>query len=70
MRSPEERAKEMINEFSVVGLQQRSEGIECAFICVKNIIKSRPSYPQGYASTISYWKEVLREIENELKQEL
>jgi hypothetical protein len=36
--TPKEKAQELINRFSKVGLQQREEGIECALICVDEII--------------------------------
>jgi hypothetical protein len=39
MMTPQEKAKELVDKFTVVGLQQRNEGIQCALICVDEIIK-------------------------------
>ena len=36
--TPKEKAKELVNKFTVVGLQQREESIECALICVDEIM--------------------------------
>ena len=40
-----EKAIELVNKFSNVGLQQRNEGIACALIAVDEIIKSDPISP-------------------------
>ena len=32
--TPKEKAKELVDKFTVVGLQQRNEGIQCALIAV------------------------------------
>lgn len=32
--TPQQKAKELVDKFSVVGLQQRNEGIACALIAV------------------------------------
>ena len=64
--TPKDKAKELIDKFSIVGLQQQNEGIECALICVDEIIKANPySEAQKYIpaySTIKYWQEVREEI--------
>ena len=39
MKTPKEKAKELIDKFTVVGLQQRNEGIACALICVDENVK-------------------------------
>ena len=33
------KAKQLINKFSAVGLQQRNEGIACALIAVNQMLK-------------------------------
>lgn len=43
--TPSEKAIELVNKFSNVGLQQRNEGIACALIAVDEIIKSDPRLP-------------------------
>jgi len=53
----EEKANELVDKFSTVGLQQRNEGIACALICVDEIIKN-------YDTTLAFWQEVKKEIEN------
>jgi hypothetical protein len=37
--TPKEKAKELVDKFTVVGLQQRNEGIQCALICVAEMLK-------------------------------
>jgi hypothetical protein len=77
--TPQEKAIELVDMFSVVGLQQRNEGIQCALIAVEEIIYA---YPHTYdmekdstksgediyiimnvRSNIEYWNEVKKEIE-------
>jgi len=53
----EEKANELVDKFSVVGLQQRNEGLACALICVDEII-------ENYDTTLAFWQEVKKEIEN------
>ena len=52
-----EKAEELVEKFSLVGLQQRNEGLACALICVDEII-------ENYDTTLAYWEEVKKEIEN------
>ena len=76
--TPKDKAKELVDKFSVVGLQQRNEGIECALIAVDEIIKNslecfescfnhhrwRGFYDTKMSSMhISYWEQVKEEIE-------
>jgi hypothetical protein len=77
--TPKDKAKELVDKFTVVGLQQRNEGIQCALIAVEEIIYA---YPHTYdmekdvtkdgediyiimnvRSNIGYWNEVKQEIE-------
>ena len=55
--TPKEKAEELVLKFSIVGLQQRSEGIACALIAADEIIK------QVNHSDVGYWKAVKLEIE-------
>lgn len=55
--TPQEKAEELVDKFSLVGLQQRNEGLACALICVDEII-------ENYDTTLAYWQEVKKEIEN------
>lgn len=52
-----EKAEELVDKFTVVGLQQRNEGVQCALICVDEII-------ENYDTTLAFWQEVKKEIEN------
>ena len=76
MTPEKQEAIRLINLFSKVGLQTRSEGIECALICVDEILKTRPGFPypddvglviKGIFNIINYpalyWQEVKQEIE-------
>ena len=63
MTPEKQEAIRLINLFSKVGLQTRSEGIECAKICVDEIIKCTRS---GLGLTIfskEYWYKVKKHIE-------
>jgi hypothetical protein len=55
--TPQEKANELVEKFSLVGLQQRNEGLACALICVDEII-------ENYDTFLAYWQEVKKEIEN------
>jgi len=77
--TPQEKAKELVDKFTVVGLQQRNEGIQCALIAVDEILYAYPhTYEMEKVSTkesediyiimnvrsnIGYWNEVKQEIE-------
>jgi hypothetical protein len=77
--TPQEKAKELVDKFTVVGLQQRNEGIQCALIAVDEILYAYPhTYEMEKLSTkagediyitmnvrsnIGYWNEVKQEIE-------
>ena len=55
--TPQEKAKELVDKFTVVGLQQRNEGVQCALICVDEII-------ENYDTFLAYWQEVKQHIQN------
>lgn len=59
--TPKEKAKELIDKFTLVGLQQRNEGIQCALIAVDEII-SVIDNEMNFVSFL-YFKEVKMEIE-------
>jgi hypothetical protein len=60
--TPKDKAKELIDKFTVVGLQQRNEGIQCALIAVDEIISVID--PETFLMSWLFWKEVKQEIEN------
>ncbi len=55
--TPKDKAKELVDKFTVVGLQQRNEGIACALIAVDEIKK------YDSPSELYYWQQVKQEIE-------
>jgi hypothetical protein len=59
---PQQKAKQLIDKFTVVGLQQRNEGIQCALIAVDEVISVID--PETFFATWLYWKEVKKEIQN------
>lgn len=61
MSNPKEKAKELVDKFTVVGLQQRNEGVQCAEIAVDEIISVID--PETNFKTWLFWKEVKKEIE-------
>lgn len=61
--TPKEKAIELVNKFSIVGLQQRNEGIACALIAVDELIKEEQE-TDAYYEIGSYWQEVKQEIQN------
>jgi hypothetical protein len=58
--TPQQKAKELVDKFTVVGLQQRNEGIQCALICVDEIL-AVIDY-ETHLKTWLYYKEVKQEI--------
>ena len=62
---PKDKAKELVNKFSTVGLQQREEGIACAIIAVNEIIQAIDWHDYEMPNNeTNYWLEVRKEIEN------
>ena len=67
--TPKEKARELVDKFSTVGLQQRNEGITCSLIAVDEILEAQPSrrywdtYDDETPSSLIYWQEVKQEIE-------
>lgn len=61
--SPQEKAKELVDKFTVVGLQQRNEGIQCAILCVDEILQVLSSKSLSSEFWIMYYEQVKQEIE-------
>jgi hypothetical protein len=59
--TPKEKAKELVDKFTVIGLQQRNEGIQCALICVAEMLKVAWFIPDG--EIYDYLLKVKEEIE-------
>jgi hypothetical protein len=62
--TPQEKALELVDKFTVVGLQQRNEGIQCALICVAEVLDDYEQFPYKVQFGKDYWNEVKKEIEN------
>jgi hypothetical protein len=62
--TPQEKAKELVDKFSVVGLQQRNEGIACALIAVDEILDAIDWHDfQTPNLQMWFWDAVKKEIE-------
>ena len=66
--TPKDKAKELVDKFDGVGLQMRNEGIQCALICVDEIVKEIQCNAFDFGATVPmsvyrYWKNVKEEIE-------
>jgi hypothetical protein len=66
--TPKEKAKELVNIFDGIGLQQRNEAIACALTCVDEIVKEIQCNAFDFGATVpmsvyTYWKNVKEEIE-------
>lgn len=62
-----DKAKALVDQFTIVGLQQRNEGIQCALICVDEIVKEIKQNSFDFGATVpmavyTYWKNVKQEI--------
>ena len=65
MSSPKDKAIELVNKFSTVGLQQREEGIACAMIAVNEIIEAIDWHEfETPNKELNYWLDVRKEISN------
>ena len=61
--TPKEKAKELVDLFTVIGLQQRNEGIQCAILSVDKILEVLSSKSVSNEFWIMYYEQVKKEIE-------
>jgi hypothetical protein len=61
--TPKDKAKELVDKFTVVGLQQRNEGIQCAILSVDKILEVLSSKSVSNEFWIMYYEQVKKEIE-------
>lgn len=65
---PHEQAKELVNKMSVVGLQMRSEGIQCALIAIEFAREQFNKYFSAKVGTVGtpndHFDALKKEIEN------
>jgi hypothetical protein len=64
--TPKEKALQLVEKFSLVGLQQRQEGIACALIAVDEILYFMDMFNLDLEMTHQHkwWQQVKIEIEN------
>jgi hypothetical protein len=63
--TPKDKAKELVDKFSTVGLQQRNEGIACALIAIDEILSIKKEiWDDFHSEYFDWWNEVKQEIEN------
>jgi hypothetical protein len=60
--TPQQKSKELVDKFTVVGLQQRNEGIQCALIAIDEILAVID--PETNLKTWLYYKAVKHQIQN------
>jgi hypothetical protein len=59
--TPKDKAKELVDKFTVVGLQQRNEGIQCAIIMVDELLSNSTFLLSN--GELYFWNQVKEEIE-------
>ena len=60
--TPKDKAKELVDKFSTVGLQQRNEGITCALIMCDELLCNTTFLLSN--GELYFWNKVKHEIEN------
>ena len=61
--TPQQKANELVDLFTVIGLQQRNEGIQCAILSVDKILEVLSSKSVSNEFWIMYYEQVKKEIE-------
>jgi hypothetical protein len=59
--TPKDKAKELVDKFTLVGLQQRNEGIQCALIMCDELLSNSTFLLSN--GEIYFWQKVKHEIE-------
>ena len=60
--TPKEKANELVVKFTIVGLQQRNEGVQCALIMVNELLTNSTFLLSN--GELYFWNKVKHEIEN------
>jgi hypothetical protein len=58
--TPKEKANELVVKFTIVGLQQRNEGIQCAIIMVDELLSNSTFLLSN--GELYFWNQVKEEI--------
>jgi len=59
--TPKEKANELVVKFTIVGLQQRNEGIQCAIIMVDELLSNSTFLLSN--GELYFWNQVKEEIQ-------
>jgi len=60
--TPKEKAKQLVDKFTLVGLQQRNEGMQCALICVDEMIELLADDSWRNRNELMFYEEVKKQI--------
>ena len=60
--TPKEKAKQLVDKFTLVGLQQRNEGIQCALICVDEMMELLADDSWRNRNELMFYEEVQKQI--------
>jgi hypothetical protein len=60
--TPKEKAEQLVDKFTLVGLQQRNEGIQCALICVDEMIELLADDSWRNRNELMFYEEVKKQI--------
>ena len=60
--TPKEKAEELVDKFTLVGLQQRNEGIQCALICVDEMMELLSNDSWRNRNELMFYEEVKKQI--------
>jgi hypothetical protein len=58
--TPKDKAKELVNRFRIGDRNMKSKAIQCALICVDEMLRE---IPKRFDSEERYWEDVKKEIE-------
>lgn len=65
-KTPKEKANELVVKFTIVGLQQQNEAVQCAIIMVDELLSNSTFLLSN--GELYFWNEVKKEIELLCKQ--
>jgi hypothetical protein len=60
--TPKEKAEQLVDKFTLVGLQQRNEGIQCALICVDEMVELLADDSWRNRNELMFYEEVKKQI--------
>jgi len=63
MTQAEKEAQRLVERFSLVGLQQREEGLKCAIIFCEEMVMELGSILHAEDPLLGHWKRVKIEVE-------